>query len=42
MHGSLGFQFTLKEQVMTMHLIRLNSYLQKEWKTLAYDKSAQP
>lgn len=26
MHGSLGFQSTLKEQVTTMHLIRLNSY----------------
>lgn len=25
---------------MTMHLIRLNSYLQKEWKTLAYDKTS--
>lgn len=40
MHGSLGFQSTLEEQVVTMQLIRLISYLQKEWKTLT--KPAQP
>lgn len=42
MHGTLGFQSMLKERGTTMHLIRLNligKILQREWKTLACDKT---